>query len=140
MGIDLTVLATEINTDPTGRGYAPHIVSGATNVIADLLNESLPSIVITRGSIERREFMIETDFNEVKSLGASERNVFGSLISSDAVPGKTVQEVSEFFGPATTTRTRLKNLETRDGSRGEELFGENVSVRSRDVALALGGP
>lgn len=140
MVIDPTILGDHIQADPNGRGYAVHVASGATNVIASLLNESLPGITITRGSIERREFMVATDFNEVKALGASERDVFGSLIGSDIVPGKTVQEVSQFFGPVTTSRASLESLETRDGSEVEELFGENVRATSRDVAEALGGP
>ena len=139
MEIDHILLGQHIQDDPNARGYAVHVASGATNVIADLLNERLISIVITRGFIRREEFIVTTDFSEVKSLGASERDVFGSLISSEAIPGKTVQEISEFFAPATTSRASLKSLETRDGSEVEELFGENVRASSRDVALALGG-
>ena len=140
MPIDFAILATEINTDPTGRGYAPHVTSGATNVVAALLNEVLPTITITKGFVEREAFMVATDFDEVKSLGASERDVFGSLISSERVPGKTVQEISLFFGPATTSQGSLQATRTRNGSRAEQLFGENVIVRPSDVALALGDP
>ena len=140
MSIDLALLANEINDDLTERGYAPHVASGATNRIADLLNEVLTSITITRGSVDREAFMVATDFDEVKSLGVSERDVFGSLISSERVPGKTVQEISLFFGPATTSRESLQGTRTRTGSRAEQLFGENVTVRPSDVALALGGP
>ena len=44
--IDLAALKTEVNTDPTGLGYAPHVTSGAINRVADLLNEKLPSIQV----------------------------------------------------------------------------------------------
>ena len=140
MAIDFSVLATEINTDPTGRGYAPHVASGATNVVADLLNEVLFTITITKGFVEREAFMVATDFSEVKSLGASERDVFNSLLGVDRMPGKTVNEISQFFGPTTASKVGLQATRTRNGSRGEELFGENVTVRPSDVALALGGP
>ena len=140
MSIDFTILADEINTDPTGRGYAPHVASGATNVVAALLNDILLTITITKRLIVREAFMVATDFGEVKSLGASERDVFGSLMGFDNVPGKTVDEVSQFFGPMTTSKIGLQAVLTRNGSRVEELFGENVIVRPSDVALALGGP
>ena len=138
--IDHIALGLHIQADPNGRGYAVHVVSGATNVIAGLLNEVLTSIIITRSFVGREMFMVATDFNEVKSLGASERDIFGSLINSDRIPGKTVQEVSQFFGPTTTTQASLQSTRTRNGSEVEELFGENVKAIPKDVALALGGP
>jgi len=141
MAIDLAILANEINTDPTSRGYAPHVTSGATNVIADLLNEVLIGIDVTPANIDRTDFFEAIDFGEVKSLGASERQVFSGLLSApDDIPNKSVQELSLYFGPATSSRPSLQAIGIRKGSRAEELFGVDVSVRSKDVAQALGGP
>ena len=54
MSIDLALLADEINTDPTSRGYAPHVTSGATNGGAARLNDILLTITITKRFVVRK--------------------------------------------------------------------------------------
>lgn len=138
MDIDFNVLKTEIETDPTERGYSIHVTSGSDSEVAALLNERLSTITLPKNSLEQIEFVKFVDFGEVKTLGAAERETFVNLLSLESVPTKTVQEVSLFFGPTTASRAKLQNASVRNASRAEDLFGIETVVTHPDVAKALG--
>ena len=144
MAIDLVVLKTEIETDPTSRGYALHVTSGATNVIADLLNEVLTSITIQRETLMPPEVWEAVDLTEFKVLSGQERQALGILLSLEPLDVRAGSNsrttLASLFPGGSTTRTNLLALVMRNGSRSEELFGENVIVRSEDITLARGGP
>ena len=146
MAIDFAVLKTEINTDPTSRGYSPHVTSGATNVIADLLNEVLSTIAIQRAFLGANEVFEATDLAEFKALTLQERQMYNIIIDLDSGgsggipvgPGTNARAtLAALFPPGSTTRSNLVALVMRKGSRAEELFGVNVSVTSGDVARSL---
>lgn len=150
MAIDLVALATEINTDPTGRGYAPHITSGNDGEIAILLNEVQAGINIQRSSLTSPEIFEATDLAEYRALTAQSRQMYQVVVTIGSGaggpsgggipvgPGTNARLILAGLFPAgSTTRANLVALVMRTGSRGEELFGENVVVSSKDVAMAL---
>ena len=142
MEIDHIVLGQHIQDDPNGRGYVVHVASGATNVIAVLLNEVLVSITIQRESVESVEVWEAVDLTEFKALSAQERQALGiilGLLVIDVTVGSNSRTTLAAIFPAGPTRTKLIALVRRNGSEVEELFGENIRATPKDVALALGG-
>jgi hypothetical protein len=47
--------------------------------------------------------------------------------------------LASIFGAGSATRTALLALQTRKGSRAEQLFGSGVTVSDNDIAIALRG-
>ena len=144
MVIDPIVLGQHIQDDPNVRGYAAHVISGATNVIAGLLNEVLVSITIQRETVKPSEVWEAVDLTEFKALSAQERQVLGILLGMETLsvgPGSNSRTtLAALFPTGSTTRGKLIALVQRKGSEVEDLFGENVRATSKDVTLALGGP
>lgn len=140
MAISYTALATEINNDPTSLGYAPHRTSGNDGAIADLLNAVSPSILIDRDVIDSHEVIDATVPSEWAALTAAEKQRYQTLTGAGKVNPKsanTRQTFGQMFGVGTTTRTNLTSLQTRPGSRAEQLFGSGTFIYASDVAKAL---
>ena len=143
MEIDHIVLGQHIQDDPNGRGYAVHVASGTTNVIAALLNEVLLSITIQRETVTAPEVWEAVNLAEFKALSIQERQALDILLGMETLnvsPGSNSRATLAALFPAGPTRDNLIALVRRNGSEVEELFGENIRATSKDVALALGGP
>ena len=138
MAIDPVALKDEILNGPFNAEIAPHITSGSDTLIAKVLNERRGTIIITKASISRDELLLAVNLSDVKSLGATERGVFISLLASEAVPGKTALELADFFPPANSSRVSLEAATRREGSQIEKRFGVGTSISHLDVARALG--
>lgn len=154
----LEQLATEINTDPTAIGYAPHITSGSDNAIADLLNEPRAGITIRRQDISTKELYESIDVADYAALPSNpnatqlstERRFLAwlsglqalgrvRLQNDDGTDTPVVKNLLTMFPAGSQTRARIIALATRLGSRAEQLFGANVAVTDDDVAKALRG-
>jgi len=140
---DLAALANLINTDPNGRGYATHVASGNDKAIADLLNERIAAIQLTKSSITGDEFLDAIVEAEMSVLSESRQGWIRTFHLKDTINLQSTpvrQIISEIFPPGQVSRTNLIALATRDGSDMEDAFGVDVAAKNRDVAAALGRP
>lgn len=139
--IDLIALQTEIFTDPTARGYAPHVAAGADSEIADLLNAPGAGAV-QREIVASHEIFEALAPSEWAALSAAEKQRVQTILAMAQVNlrgANTRAALAVAFGAGTTTRTNLLALQTRPASRAEILFGAGVSIHHLDVAHALRG-
>ncbi|KKL59130.1 hypothetical protein LCGC14_2218440 [marine sediment metagenome] len=137
MTIDPVELNDEILNGPFKTEIAPHVASGSDASIAKILNERRASIIITKPSISRDELLLAVDMNDVKTLGATERDLFIRLIGGD-MPSKTAQELAQFFPPTNESGLRLDASTRREGSAIEQRFDIGLSVHHLQIAEALG--
>ena len=137
MALDYAALATELSTDPTGLGY-----SGTSDpAAAVLLNAIRQTIDIDRGVIPAHEIIDATVPAEWAALTADERSRYQVLTGAGQVNTKAANVRAAFlamFPGGSGTRTALAALQSRKGSRAEELFGPGVTVSHTDVAIARG--
>ena len=138
MAIDPVVLNDEILNGPFKTEIAPHVTSGSDASIVIILNERRASIIVLKPSISRDELLLAVDINDVKTLGATERDIFVRLIAGEGMPNKTALELAEFFPPANPSRVNLDAATRREGSRIEERFGVGLTVQHLQVAESLG--
>lgn len=139
MVINYAALKTELQVDPAGLGYAPHLAAGADQSLADLLNEARQSISIPRATIPAHEVWEAIVPAEWTALTANERQRVQTILSMGEVNVRgtnTRSSLAAAFGAGTTSRSNLAALQTRRGSRAEELFGEGITVTSEDIAKA----
>ena len=143
MAIDLSALKAELLADPSALGYQAQREAGNTQALADLLNQVRGSISIARSVINSYEIINAIVPADWTSLTAAEKQRIELITGAGQVDVQNTNVRNQFlaaFGPGTTTRTNLANLQTRTGSRAEQLFGSGVSVGSSDVAAALALP
>ena len=138
MAIDPTALNDEILNGPFSAEIAPHVASGSDASIVKILTERRASIIVTKLSITQDELLLAVDLDHVKSLGATERDVFISLVGSETILGKTALELAQFFPVANSSRVTLDATTRREGSRIEERFGVGLTVQHLEIAEALG--
>jgi len=132
--IDLFSLKAELDLDPNGYGY------GSSDAVdADLLNLVRLDVIVNRAEIptsEIREAVVAADWG---ALSASQRDVMVFHTTGDMVNPNAVNVRAAFldaFPGGSTTRANLGALQTRQGSRSEQLFGLDVRVTPSDVADA----
>ena len=138
MAIDPVALNDEIFNGPLKVEIAPHVASGSDASIAKILNERRASIVVPKPSISRDELLLAVDMSDVKTLGATERELFVRFLGGEGMPSKTAQELAQFFPPANASRVKLDAATRREGSRIEERFGIGLTIQHIQVAEALG--
>lgn len=136
--IDYTALRTELETDPGGFGYGPHVAAGSTGILAAILNQERPAIRLDRGVIEGWQIVNAIVPAEWRAITDAQRRAIEFIVSAGSVDvsdGNVKDTFLDAFAGGTATRAALVGLATRDGSRAEELFG--VAVSHLDVARAL---
>jgi hypothetical protein len=149
MAINYATLKTELETDPNGYGYAEWIAVGNDQKLADLLNQSRSAIRIRRADVGGAEIMnVIAVADLVNNPGAAQVQWFNRacdplqtlrLLNDDGTETPVRANFIGLVRSGTPTLQRLASLETRDGSRAEQLFGANTFVSSFDVAQALRG-
>lgn len=142
MAIDYQALRNEIQNDPTAIGFAAMVTAGDTGAIADALNLSRVAINITRDVVPSYEVFDAIVPSEWAALSSQEKNRIQLILSMGQVLVKgtnTRQAFLDAFSAGTTTRTNLAALQTRKGSRLEQLFGAGSSISYQEVGRALGG-
>lgn len=140
MAIDYTQLKSEIENDPQTLGLKVDATTWKENaIIADILNDlSAYSVSINVSSIaskDIREAIVPSDW---ASLSAAQRDILIFHTAGDNVnpnnPNVRNAFIDAFSG--TTTINNLSALETRPGTRAEDLFGEGTVITHTDVAKA----
>jgi hypothetical protein len=135
---EIAIIRTEVLT----ATYATQRNAGLDQAIADMLNAVSQSIDIDRGVIDAYEIIDATTPTEYAALTAAEKERYLALTGAGKVNTKSANVRAAFqamFGGATTTRTALAALQTRKGSRAEQLLGAGKIVTHQDVAQALRG-
>jgi hypothetical protein len=140
MPIDYALLATEINTDPQGLGYAARRALGDDAGIAGLLNQVRSGIQVGSGVVPAYAVfraIVRADF---AALTAADRQLIQMILSMGQVDLTDPNTRAAFAGAfaGTATQTNLQALQSRPGSRAEQLFGAASTVAAADVARALG--
>jgi hypothetical protein len=155
MPFDPTALRTEIATDPRGYGYAAKVAAADDRGLAGLLNLARAAIPIKRADITPAEVFGAINVADYTALPAnpsaaqlsSERRYLAWLSGLAAVPavrlqnddgtdGPVIANLKAMFAAGTGTLTRLQALQTRSGSRAEELFGATVAVTPEQCGAA----
>lgn len=126
-------LKTELTTDPLGLGY----VGKTDEECADLLNIAAPDNTnpekrVSRDSVDSWEIVGATVYGEYVSLTATQRDLYGAVVSCGRVNpqnGNIRTIFGQLFGAGTTTRAQLNDLQYRGSSRAEKLFGSGAVVK-----------
>jgi hypothetical protein len=134
MAIDLVALATELQTDPQGLGYTGDPINDHS-----VINLVRASIQIDVPTVPTRDIIEATIASEYSTLSDTEKSRYQTLVSVGEIDPNATNAVAAFqamFTGGTTTRSNLLALQSRDGSRAEQLFEESVSLsRIREVLL-----
>lgn len=151
--IDYAALATEINSDPAGKGYASPKAVGSDAGIAALLNQagSGANFQVNTPPITAAQMLRAIDPAEFKALPADEKVQLQILCSSGSIDlqdANTIAILRNIFPAALsggvpaapTTRAAVIALVKRNGSRAEFRFGAGTLISPSDVAIALGRP
>lgn len=138
--MDLTALKIELQTDPAGLGYGPHLLTGSYSPVVGLLTAARAGVTVFRGVIPAYEVINATEPAEWTALSAAEKQRYQTLTGAGEVDVSNANVRAAFsamFGVGTATRAALIALATRPGSRAEQLWGVGTSVSAEDVARAL---
>ena len=112
------MLATEVLTDPLGRGY-----SGMSDLeVADDLNTEYRTR--TRATVFGYEIFNETDDAEYAALTDAQKSSWDALCGIEQIDtsnGVAKAREAELFGSGTTTRSNLAALKNPVASRAAEL-------------------
>ena len=142
MAVTLSLLRTELLTDPRGLGYSTAVTRGDHNTLADLLNRLAASNTVSVGTIFVIDMQQAVVASEYAVLSAGQRDLWGAIVTT-AVNGIAISntvlrnQVAFVWSAGTTTRTSLLALDTRSGSRAEVLFGEHTAVSPTEIGKAL---
>jgi hypothetical protein len=134
MSINLNELKTEIQTDP----LALSLSFDAPQDTADKLNLVRPTIQINRTGVPALELQKAVVGAELVTLDAGKRDGWLMLMiiaaenGLDAADPAIVAQIQQIW-QGTTTLTQLAALQTRDGSRAEQMWGEHANVTAKDV-------
>jgi len=135
--IDHAALKTELDDDPTARGY-----TGENAEDAALLNEVQGGISISTTSILMvavLEAIIPADWVGLNDAQRAALLLYASQDRINPNAANIVDAFSTFFA-SSGTATALNALRTRPGSRAEELFGENALIVYADIRIARSLP
>lgn len=136
--INYAVLKTELQTDPQGFGYAAPLAAGNHTALADLLNQVRGTIALDRETVPAYEVFDAIVPSEWAALSTQEKQRIQLILSLGTVlvkGGNTRSAFLAVFGPGSTTRGNLAALQSRQGSRAEQLFSQPVTPA--DIAQAL---
>lgn len=157
MPVNYVQLATELNTDPVGYGYATLIAIGNDSGLADMLNkvrsgnDGFPALTIRRSDCKPSEILEAIDIRDLlASPPGVSNNTFASgwfesvtqfptirLTNADGTKTVVRRNIDRMVGDTQGSQTRLDAVAIRNGSRAEFLFGQNTRVTSDDIAKAL---
>jgi len=133
--IVLSELKTELETDPAVLGY-----TGDDATDAAILNVKRASIQLERDAIPTYEVLGQVDWDgEWAALTDAQRHAFGIMTSTESIDARSQNIRDAFlfiFGAPSNTITALQGIITRDGSRGEELWGIHTVVTPSHCADA----
>lgn len=137
----LAALAAELNTDPTGIGYAALGWPNNDQAVVDALNAPIPGETVTRKRVDPLELLSSIPLAEWEAVSDARRQYLNSLIgvsgaTIDATDPVVWANLLDLFGVGTDSRANIQAKVQRDGSRAEVLWGEGTVVSVSQVARA----
>jgi hypothetical protein len=154
--IDYIILKTELNTDPSGLGYAAHITTGNESQLAFILNRPryIFKDLVPISSIQYyidvsglRPSLMDAPTNTAlpPPVRLAARNV-SYILSSDynhvdfSIPRINLQFLLLASGNSVISSGdyfQIIGMANRTGSRAEGLFGLNSNINDLDISKAL---
>jgi hypothetical protein len=131
--IDHTELKTELDTDPTGLGYNSENAEDAAR-----LNEVRAGIIVSVSSapvVGVIEAIVPAEWIGLTDAQRAGLGLYATQETINPNAPNITDAFSSFFAPG-PTRTALIALQTREGSRAEELWGENARITYEDLRIA----
>jgi hypothetical protein len=139
LAINYTTLRNEVETDPNNYGFAALRANGNDTQIISLLNQVRANIAITVSSMEFNAFM-RAMMSQLATLSTAQGTQMqiiglgGLVYLGDSATRTYLEGVYSAVGP----KAQLQALYTRQGSRAEQLFGENTILTLDDLVIARG--
>lgn len=142
---DLPALKSEIQTDPTGIGYAPMVTAGNHQGIADALNLPRATITVRRGVRTGIDVMTGIGLSDFEALVVARQQYILALVtpvegvdlSNDVIRAN----LGTLFPVGSSTRTRLLAVADKNpASRAEQLWGVDTKISAQQVGAALALP
>ncbi len=149
MAVDLAALRTELDTDPKSLGYAAPLAAGDHVQVASIMNlvrdgSVDPDFKLTKTGVSMLEAMKAIDPTEYAGLTQVKRDGWRDILMLDLSLGKIPNTdpdvrsfINDIWAGATNTLAKLLAIETRNCSRSEKLFGENVAVTAAEIGAAM---
>lgn len=137
----VAALAAELTNDPNGYGYSVPLGAGALGLVAALLNEVRPTIIIRRGVVQGAAIigvLDATEFNLLTQIQLTRLMVVCSASGGVDTSADGTRAILASLFVVGASRAALISLADRSGSRAEQLFGFGENVTVNDVARALG--
>jgi hypothetical protein len=137
----LTELSTELSTDPSSLGYA----GKQPGEVRDIINLTRDTIDIDREHVPASELQSAVIGSEFVSLSNITQRGWLAIVGLGSDPGVPVGntnirgQIAAIWGAGTTTRSNLVALQTKKGSRAEQLWGERSFVTHQAIIAAEGG-
>jgi hypothetical protein len=145
----LQALATEINTDPTGLGYAAFVSAHDRPGLAVVMNTARAGITVKRNDVMASEVIGAVDSRDfVTTPNAAHVGFIQALLTKgaplqfqDASGNDTnilanIRRLLVADDATHTSRAALTALATRLGSRSEQLWGTGFQVNEQNIADA----
>lgn len=146
-------LAAEINTDPSGLGYAAFVAAHDRPGLAAVMNLVRAGITVKRNDVMASEVIAAIDSRDfVTTPNAAHCAFVGALLTKgaplqfqDAQGNDTnvLGNIKRLFvaddanaTPPHVSRGALNTLATRSGSRAEQLWGAGTVVTEQNIADA----
>lgn len=143
--VDFKVLKDELTNDPQNLGYAALLAGEDDGLVADLLNQVGTSRValdwITKEQLISGIFpaFIVLDSKDA-SIKSKWDRIFSAALSLEGI-NPTNQKTIMLFQMAIQDGLLVANdisiMSSREGSRGENLFGSNIKVHANDISNSL---
>lgn len=161
-----TALATELNTDPRGYGYAAAIAIGNDTEVARLLTLDrdgsagrVPTnptadggradgvVLVPRQFCSTLEVIEAIDGRDLSNMNAAAAALFESILqnpgerviltNADGTPSRSRLNLDRIITNANGSQTRFDALKTEVGSRLEEEFGIGSIINADGIARVL---
>jgi len=134
--IDLTVLKTELDTDPQTLGYSSLNDREAANKLNEAGSSGETIDVTCASTIDLQAAVVGSEFD---LLSAGKQRAWLAIVGLSEVPVKSTTlrgQILEIFADGTTTRSNLGALQSKSATRGEKVFEEDTSISYNDVKEA----
>lgn len=135
--MDLLQLKTELETDPSGLGYAGPWAAGDNGTLTAILNEIRPGITVEIAEADPQSVQACVVASEYAAISDVQRRAWGCIVGLPTIPVKNAAiraQILAIWAAGTATRANLAALQTRPGSRAEQLFGAGTVVSHQDIA------
>ncbi len=140
---DLLALKNEVTLDPNGYGYVP----ADTTAVLEMINQVRATITVQNSSVAKSDVKASTLYDAFDGLLAPEQAWLEWITSGGGDEIKSSADVREHLlgdggssiwavADRTAMEAAMVALFDRDGSRAEELFGENTTITRNDWLAA----